>query len=96
MFELIVLTGEVVAEAALEDSAPVIPHAALALYALRVTTGACASMALQAFPPVAHPGLTKHGQNGGYTAVIHRTLKRIESCFSTSYLETPKVPESRH
>jgi hypothetical protein len=58
MLELVVFAGVIVAEAALEDAAPVVPDAALALDALGIATGAGAGMALQALPTVAHPGLT--------------------------------------
>ena len=58
MLELIVLAGVIIAEAAGEDAAAVLPHPALALDAFRVAAGAGARVALQALPPVTHPRLT--------------------------------------
>jgi hypothetical protein len=58
MLELIVLAGVIIAEAAGEDAAAVLPHPALTLDAFRVAAGAGARVALQALPPVTHPRLT--------------------------------------
>ena len=55
MLELVVLTGVVVAKAALKNAAAVLPNAAIALDALGVSAGAGARVALQALPSVANP-----------------------------------------
>ena len=78
VLELIVLACVIVAEAALEDAATMLPHASLALYALGVAACTGAGVALQALPPVAHPCLA--------------TQRDLKQWVSQVFLCGPSVP----
>lgn len=99
MFELIVLAQEVIAEAALIHTPPVIPYTSLALDANCIHQWAHAGMRLQTLPAVADPRLavitdgTNHLQPGGkYARMLHHTVARLQHALLLAALRTDRQP----
>lgn len=80
MFKLVILTQEVVAERALEDPPPMVPHSPLALYAHHVRQRASAGVSGQALTAVTHPS---------FTEVTYSTLKIQKE--DHDIMQSPKI-----
>lgn len=71
VLKLIILTQEVLTKRAAEDSASMIPHAALTLNAVCIRQGTRTGVSAQTFPAVAHPRFAEvtycphHGHSSG-------------------------------
>lgn len=59
MFKLIIFTQETITEAALVNTASMLPHTPITLKADSILKGTGACMRLQALPPMTHPRLTE-------------------------------------